>query len=143
MSNLIRRNERGRFPSFFNRNWENDFFKGSWENDLPALNVKENDKEFKLEISAAGFDKGDFNIEVNKDILTVSAKKEINDEEKDENDKVLRQEFSYSTFSRSFTLPDNIDTEKIEAELKNGVLNVVLPKMEKAPEDSKKQIEIK
>jgi len=143
MSNLIRRNERGRFPSFFNRNWENDFFKGSWENDLPALNVKENDKEFKLEISAAGFDKGDFNIQVNKDILTVSAKKEINDEEKDENDKVLRQEFSYSTFSRSFTLPDNIDTEKIEAELKNGVLNVVLPKMEKAPEDSKKQIEIK
>lgn len=143
MSNLIRRNERGRFPSFFNRNWENDFFKGSWENDLPALNVKENEKEFKLEISAAGFDKGDFNIEVNKDILTVSAKKEIDDEEKDENDKVLRQEFSYSTFSRSFTLPDNIDTEKIEAELKNGVLNVVLPKMEKAPEDSKKQIEIK
>ncbi|HCO67505.1 MAG TPA: hypothetical protein DIT04_07100 [Dysgonomonas sp.] len=143
MSNLIRRNEWGRFPSFFNCNWENDFFKGSWENDLPALNVKENDKEFKLEISAAGFDKGDFNIQVNKDILTVSAKKEINDEEKDENDKVLRQEFSYSTFSRSFTLPDNIDTEKIEAELKNGVLNVVLPKMEKAPEDSKKQIEIK
>ncbi len=143
MSNLMRRRERGMLPSFFNRNWDNDFFNNFMESDVPAVNVKENDKEFKLEISAPGYDKEDINISIDKNILTISAKKEMNNEEKGEDDKILRQEFTSSSFYRSFTLPDNIDTEHIDANEKSGVLKIILPKMEKAPEEKKRKIEIK
>lgn len=139
----MRRRERGMLPSFFNRNWDNDFFNNFMESDVPAVNVKENDKEFKLEISAPGYDKEDINISIDKNILTISAKKEMNNEEKGEDDKILRQEFTSSSFYRSFTLPDNIDTEHIDANEKSGVLKIILPKMEKAPEEKKRKIEIK
>lgn len=143
MSNVMRWNERELLPSFFGRYRDNDFFNDSWEADLPAVNVKENKKEFKLEISAAGFDKGDFNVEVNKNIMTISARKEMTNEEKDKEDKVLRQEFRSSSFSRSFTLPENVDTDHIVAKEKNGILSISLPKKDKAPEETKKKIEIK
>jgi len=143
MNHLMRRQERDRFPGFFNRFWDNDFFDNSRENDLPAINVQENEKSFKLDVSVPGFDKEDIHIEVNKNILKISGQKEMKNEEKDENNKVLRQEFSTSSFSRSFSLPEDIDTEMIEAEQKNGVLNVTMPKKEKAPENTRKTIEIK
>jgi len=141
----MRRNDKdnGTFPSFFNRYWNNDFFGNFTEADLPAVNVKENDKEFKLEISAAGYDKGEIQVKVDNDILTISGKKEMRNEGGEDKDKVLRQEFRSSSFYRSFSLPENIDTDKIEAVQKNGVLDIILPKMEKAPEDKKKTIEIK
>lgn len=144
MSNLLKRHDREfGLPSFFGRNWDTDFFNNFMETDLPAVNIKENKKEFKLEISAPGYEKGDINIDVNKNILTISAKRETKNEEKGEEDKVLRQEFTTSSFYRSFTLPENIDTDKIEAKEKQGVLKIILPKREKAPEDTKKKIEIK
>ncbi|MCD8044277.1 MAG: Hsp20 family protein [Tannerellaceae bacterium] len=144
MSGLMRRHDRDRdrglFPGLFGRFPGVDFF--NMENDLPAVNVKENDKEFNLEVSVPGYDKGDINVDIDKNVLTISAKKETNNEEKD-GEKVLRQEFSSSTFFRSFTIPENIDTEKIEAKQENGVLNISLPKLDKALEDKKKKIEIK
>ncbi|MCD7978470.1 MAG: Hsp20/alpha crystallin family protein [Tannerellaceae bacterium] len=117
MANLMRRNDKdnGTFPSFFNRYWNNDFFGNFTEADLPAVNVKENDKEFKLEISAAGYDKGEIQVKVDNDILTISGKKEMRNEGGEDKDKVLRQEFRSSSFYRSFSLPENIDTDKIEA----------------------------
>lgn len=144
MNGLMKRNERnGLFPSFFNRYWDNDFFNNFMESDVPAVNVKENKKEFKLEISVPGYEKGDISLNVENNVLTISAKKETKNEEKGEDEKVLRQEFTSSSFYRSFTLPENIDTENILAKEKNGVLKISLPKMEKAPEDRRKKIEIK
>ncbi|MCD7900497.1 MAG: Hsp20/alpha crystallin family protein [Bacteroides sp.] len=144
MNNSIKKYRRDfGFPTFFNRFWDNDFFSNSEEMDLPAVNVKENKNEFKLEISVPGYDKEDIKIDINKNIMTISAKKEMNKEEKGEDDKVLRQDFRVSSFYRSFTLPENIDTEKIEAQEKSGILNIMLPKMEKALEDTRKKIEVK
>ncbi|HCO67857.1 MAG TPA: hypothetical protein DIT04_08925 [Dysgonomonas sp.] len=146
MSNQLRRLDRsgGLFPSLLNRWWNDDFFDNFFEGDrLPATNIKENKKEFKLELSVPGFDKDDFKIEIDKNVLKISAHKEVRNEEKDEDDKVLRQEFRQSSFVRSFTIPENIDRENIEAKQKDGILEVVLPKMDKAIEDKIKKIEIK
>ena len=143
MNNQLKRFDprRGFFPSVFNVSDEffTDFFKG---NNLPAANVIENEKEFRVELSVPGFDKNDFKIEVEKNVLTVSASKESNKEEKDENEKMLRREFYSSSFSRSFVLPENVDKENIGAEQKDGVLKISLPKLE-APENKVKTIDIK
>ena len=133
----------GYYPALFNRFFDDDFFSGFTANNLPAVNVKETKNEFSLEVSAPGFEKGDFDIQVNKNVLSISAKKETSSEEKGDDEKVLRQEFTSSTFSRSFTLPENIDTDQIEAKEKNGVLTIKLPKRAEAPEKAVKQIEIK
>lgn len=144
MSGKISKYEGTRYyPSLFNRLFDDDFFSDFVAKDVPAVNIKETAKGFKLEISAAGFEKGDFNIEVDKNILKISASKEFSSEEKGEDEKILRQEFSSSAFTRSFTLPENIETEKIEAKEKSGILTVKLPKKEYAAETAVRKIEIK
>lgn len=146
MNNQLKRFDRsgGLFPSLLNRYWNDDFFDNFFDGDrLPATNIKENKKEFKLELSVPGFNKEDFKIEIDKNILKISAQTEFKSEEKDDEDRVLRQEFRQSSFSRSFTIPENVDAEHIEAKQKDGILEVVLPKLDKAPEDRIKKIEIK
>lgn len=129
-------------PSLFKLG--DDFFSNFFEGTgLPAANVVENKKEFRVELSVPGFDKNDFKIEIDKDVLTISARKENKTEEKDEHERVLRQEFSSSSFSRSFVLPENIDTNNIGAEHKDGVLKISLPKLDKVPEEKVKKIDIK
>lgn len=136
------RRDRDRFPSYWGRYWDTDVFNNSFDSDLPAVNVKENNKEYLVEIAAIGFDKEDFNLEINKNLLSISGKKEMKNEEKDDGNRVLRQEFRTSSFARSFTLPENVDTENIKANQKNGVLTITIPKMEKTPENSKRKIDI-
>lgn len=145
MSNKMSKYEGGSsyYPSIFNRFFDDDFFSGFSANSLPAVNVKENKREYKLEVSAPGFEKGDFDVNIDKNILKISAVRENSNEEKDEDERVLRQEFTSSTFQRSFTLPENIDTSKIEAKEKNGVLVIKLPKRDDATEDAVKRIDIK
>ncbi|MFR9165200.1 MAG: Hsp20/alpha crystallin family protein [Dysgonomonas sp.] len=144
MNNQVRKfnPRRGFLPSIFNV--DDDFFTNFFEgSNLPAANVVENEKEYRVELSVPGFDKNDFKIEVEKNVLNISANKESRKEEKDENEKILRQEFTSSSFSRSFVLPENVDTENINAAQKDGVLKISLPKMDKAKEDKVKKIEIK
>lgn len=145
MSNKLSRYEGGRgyYPSLFDRFFDEDFFSGLGASSLPAVNVKENKKSFTLELSAPGFEKADFDLKVEKNVLKISGVKQVSHEEKDEDERILRQEFVSSSFSRSFTLPEHIDTEKIEAKEKNGILTVKLPKRESAKEDTVKKIEIK
>lgn len=131
------------YPTLFRRFFNDDYFSRFAETALPAVNVKETKSAFKLEVSAPGFDKKDFKINVDKNVLTISAEKELSVEEKDDDEKVLRQEFSSSTFSRSFTLPEHVDTDNIEAKEKNGVLTIKLPKRMDVKEKAIKQIEIK
>lgn len=145
MKNQLRKFDRSGslFPTFFNHYLNDDLFNNFFEGDLPATNVTETDKAFNIELSIPGFKKEDIKIAIEKNVLSISAQTEIDKQEKDENEKVLRREFRKSSFERRFTIPDNIDTENIEAGQKDGVLQITLPKKDMAIEDKVKTIEIK
>jgi HSP20 family protein len=109
---------------------EKNFFntEEKFEGTIPAVNIKEDNDKFVLEMAAPGMKKNDFHINVEKDVLTISSEHKEEKEEKKEN--YARREFYYNTFSRSFNLPENINLEGIKADYKNGILNIVLPKKE-------------
>jgi HSP20 family protein len=92
------------------------------------VNIAEGPEGYRLEIVAPGMEKSDFKVNLEKNILTVSAEKKA--EVKTENEKQLRREFSFRSFSRSFRVDDSIDTAKIEAKYENGILHLNLPKRE-------------
>lgn len=129
----IKKSENGwDVPSIFSDFFDTEkFFGGSFFNgfkNLPAANVKENDKEFKVELSAPGFKKDQLKIEMKDDILTISG--EYKEEKTEENERFTRKEFSQSSFVRSFQLPTSADSDNIKAEYKDGILNILIPKKE-------------
>ena len=141
----------------FNQFGLTDFFNDLFENrsldkvgvNTPAINVIETDKEYKLELAAPGMCKDDFQIHINKEgNLVIEMEKKncgCKGKEEDKKDcKYLRKEFSYTKFSQTLLLPDNIDKEAIDAQVTNGILRVVIPKVEKPrAEDEIKKIEVK
>ncbi len=141
---LIRR-VNDNYPTF--RNWMDDFF-GTVDNsvnfwnkaNVPAVNIAENEDTFKIEFAAPGLIKTDFKINLNNDVLTVSSEKEINNEESKTN--YTRKEFNFSSFERTFTLPDSADGDKISAEYKDGILTIDIPKREEAKVKPARDIEI-
>jgi HSP20 family protein len=139
---LIKRNNNLIFPSLLD-----EFFKPDWNGGiqnfnatLPAVNIKESETTFKLEFFAPGLSKEDFNIEIDQKTLSISSEKKF--EEEETNEKYSRKEFSFSSFKRSFNLPETVDFDKIEANYENGVLLVSLPKREEALPKPKRVIEI-
>ena len=124
-------------PSLFDRFFENDLFDWSNRNysntstTLPSVNIKESNDDFEVEVAAPGFTKNDFKVELNHDLLTISSEKEIENETKEGQQFSLR-EFSYQSFSRSFTLPNSADSEKIRAKYEDGILRIIIPKKEEA-----------
>jgi HSP20 family protein len=108
---------------------------------MPATNIKENDKNFQIEIAAPGLKKEDFNVDIENGMLTISAEKKDEKEEKDEN--YTRQEYNYSSFSRSFRLPESVTEDDIDASYKDGVLMLTIPKKEEPQKPQRKQINIK
>ncbi len=120
------------FPSLMNEIFKPDWF-GGLENDksnVPAVNIKENEKDFELELAVPGRKKEDFRIEINENLLTIST--ESKTEENVEKDNYTRREFAYSSFKRAFTLPETIDEENIKANYENGILKFTLPKKAEA-----------
>ena len=101
----------------------------------------ENKDHYQVSLAAPGMKKNDFNIDVEGNVLTISAEKEEKKEENDE--RYSRKEFNYTSFSRSFTLPDGINKDKIDASYENGLLRLHLPKTEEAKRLSAKHIEVK
>jgi HSP20 family protein len=97
---------------------------------MPAVNIVDNKDDFSVSVAVPGMKKEDFNIDVNGNMLTISCEKEENKEQKEA--KFTRKEYNYSSFSRSFTLPDEVNKEKINARYEDGVLNLSLPKKEEA-----------
>lgn len=95
---------------------------------VPAVNIVENKNDYTVSLAAPGMKKDDFNIDVEGNMLTISCEKEEKKEEKDE--KFTRKEYNYSSFSRSFTLPEEVNKENIEAVYDNGLLKLMLPKKE-------------
>lgn len=125
------------FQNFFDSDF-NDFFSRKFSD--PAANIFENPESFQLDLAAPGMKKDDFKIHLENNILTVSS--EVEDEKMEEGKNYTRKEFSYGSFSRSFTLPKIIDLEKIKADYESGILKVLLPKKEEAKLEIKKEIKI-
>lgn len=131
-------------PSIFN-----DFFDNDWMEKAnataPAINVIESDKDYRVEVAAPGMTKEDFTIHLSEDnelVITMEKKNEVN-ENSQENKKYLRREFSYSKFQQSLILPDDVEKDRISANVNDGVLTIELPK--RTPEEKAKvnrQIEI-
>ncbi len=125
-----------------------DFFNGSFgdmhESSLmatkPSVNIVENEDNFTVEVAAPGLDKKDFNVTVEDDILTISAERK--DESEDKSGTFTRREFNYTSFSRSFHLPETCDSEKINAHYKDGMLMLEIPKREEAKKKPAKSIKI-
>ena len=129
-------------PFFMQDFFENDFFPGFQQRSttIPAVNISEDEKGFTLELAIPGVEKKDLKIEINEDLLTISSEKKIEKEEENENYK--RKEFSYSSFCRSFYLPEKIKRDNIEANCKDGVLTVSIPKEEVEKSKINRQINI-
>lgn len=134
------------FPSllsdFFdnNRFFGNHWFEKEFNNSLPAVNIKEDGKQFDIEFAAPGFNKNDFKIDVENNVMTVSAEKK--EEKNEENKRFTRREFNYNSFSRSFTLPQSVNADKIDAKYNEGVLHLQVPKKEETKALPKKQIKV-
>lgn len=111
----------------------------SQRNNNVAVNIREDDKKFFIDLAVPGIDKKDLKIELNEDTITVSSEKK--EEKEESNDGFKRKEFNYSSFCRSFYLPENVNKDKIEANYKDGVLSVELPK--ETEEKSKISREVK
>jgi HSP20 family protein len=111
----------------FDGNWMNQWPDVSW---TPAVNVSENDKSFEIELAAPGIKKEEFKVDVKDGIVTISCTSKKEEEEKKKN--YTRREFSSRSFSRSFTLPDNVDQKNVSAKYEEGVLRVTLKKSEKS-----------
>lgn len=107
---------------------------------LPAINVKENESNYQIEVAAPGFEKKDFNISMEQGVLTISGEKKEEKEEKDE--KYTRREFGYSSFSRSFTLPQNVNEEDVKASFENGILKLAIKKKEGTDGKWRKSIQV-
>jgi HSP20 family protein len=107
---------------------------------MPAVNVHEDETNFRMEVAAPGMEKSDFKINVRDNVLIISAEKKTEKKEEDKN--FTRREFNYSSFRRSFSLPENVDQENIRAEYNNGILNVTIPKMKKESAPKVKSIDV-
>ena len=133
-------------PTFFDDFFVKDLMGWSNSNNqygssMPAVNIKEDENGFEVEVAAPGLAKEDFKVEVEHDILTISAEKEVKNE--DENSNYTRREFGYSSFKRTFALPENaVDVDKVHASYKNGVLYILLPKREEVKPKPAKTIKI-
>jgi len=143
---LARRNE-NYYPSFFDRffnnelmDWDHSNF-SSTNTSLPAVNVKETDDDFVIEVAAPGMEKKDFKVNFKNNILTISSEKKEENEQKDSN--YARKEFSYQSFQRSFTVAEHaVIGEKISAKYNNGILNIVLPKRDELKPQPEREIKI-
>ncbi|MFP4041884.1 MAG: Hsp20/alpha crystallin family protein [Bacteroidales bacterium] len=125
---------------FFGRDFVKDFFDFEANPSVPDVNVKDNKDSYVIEVAAPGLDKKDFNVDVQNNVLVISSEKEQKDEDKEEN--FLRREFSYSSFQRSFSLPEGVKAEDIKAKHENGVLYVSIPKKEEQKQIPSKKIKI-
>lgn len=98
---------------------------------VPTANIKESKKDYMLELAAPGLERKDFNIEIDNNILSISAEKE--EETKKEEGDYSRKEYSFNSFCRTFTLPENIKEDNIKAKYENGVLKLTIPKLKESP----------
>jgi HSP20 family protein len=138
-------------PTLFNDFFNDPFFGGSLSNlpgslftgainQGPSANIEETNNEYIIELSAPGLKREDFKIDLEDGLLTISSEKE--DEKSETKKNFRRREFSYSSFNRSFSLPENVLEDKIDARYSDGILHVTIPKKEATIKRPKKEIKI-
>lgn len=134
----IRRN----FGPFLSNLFDDDFFPvlTGRNSSMPAVNIRENEKNFTLELAIPGIDKKNLKIDINEDVLTISH--ETKNESEQNTDGYKRKEFCYSSFCRSFYVPENVIADKINASYKDGVLTVELPKNKEEKHKLSRQVSI-
>jgi HSP20 family protein len=128
---------------FDNRRWVRDMMPDRFWNGKrsePALNIKETDINFEIELAAPGFAKKDFEVTIEDNCLNISAEKLSSEEQKEDN--YTRKEFSYNAFERSLQLPENVKQEAIKASYKDGILSFNLAKREEAKKIPPKKVQI-
>jgi len=141
MTPMMRRNAAW-LPSVFNDLFDTDFMPKA-NCTAPAINVKENEKAYIVELAAPGMKKEDFNVHINDEgnlIIKMEQKQEQKDEDK--STRYLRREFSYSKYEQTLILPDDVQKDQISAKVEHGVLTVQLPKIVKEEVKVSRQIEI-
>ena len=129
-NNGLKNNAHPFFNDVFDSLLNDSFLSDKLVSRVPAVNIAENDNEFHIELAVPGLKKEDFKINLDKNILTVSAEKKT--ENTAETKKYSKREYSYSSFVRSFTLPDSVDHSKIEADYTDGILKLTVAKREEA-----------
>ena len=132
MTGLMRRNNF--FDDFFTKelfDFNNAGFAQSGITQ-PSVNVKDMNDGFEIQVAAPGMKKEDFTVNLDRNVLTISSEKQTQNEEKDEDGNFSRREFNYSSFRRSFTLPEAVEQEKIEATYEDGLLKITVPKKEQS-----------
>ena len=129
-------------PFYLSNLFDNDFFPvlQSRSSSMPAVNIREDEKKYILDLAVPGMDKKDLKIDINEDVLTISS--ESKHETEENRDGYKRKEFSYSSFCRSFYIPENVNRDNIEANYKDGILTVGLPKQEEEKSRISRQISI-
>jgi HSP20 family protein len=151
MKNLIRTNGNSfsSIPSLLNDFFAEDWLDSSFANwrstgaTLPAVNVKETNDDFLIEVAAPGMKRDDFKVELDNHVLTISSEVEEQNDESGKNGKYTRREFSYQSFQRSFSLPENkVEGGKISAKYTDGILFVTVPKKEEAKVKPARQITV-
>jgi len=133
------------FPSWFDNFFENSLggeFLSNFNTGitLPAVNIKETNDNFILELSVPGMKKSDFTIDVDNKILSISSEVKHENEETEEN--YTRREFGYSSFKRTFTLPDSVESDNVKANYQDGILMITLPKREEAKQKPPMRVKI-
>jgi len=126
---------------FFNMDPAEFFGNDNLNFSLPAINVSETDDAYRIELAAPGLTKKDFKVNLDNDLLTIEATNE--NEKVDKTDNYVRKEFDFTSFKRSFTIPEDVDAEKLNAVYENGILNLTLPKKEEAKVKPAREIKIK
>jgi HSP20 family protein len=129
-------------PFYMPNIFDDDFFPvlSNSASSMPAVNIREDEKNYILDLAIPGIDKKDLKIDINEDVLTISS--EIKNESEESKNGYKRKEFSYSSFCRSFYIPENVNRDKIDANYKDGVLSVELPKQEEEKNKITRKIEI-
>ena len=128
------------WDDFFNDNFFNVQNTSAKGNTSPAVNVLEDEMGFSIEVAAPGIAQENFNIDVENDLLTISAEQQENKELTER--KYLRKEFSFKAFKRSFQLPDTIDIANINAKHSAGILSIELPKKAEVVENAHRRIQV-
>jgi len=125
---------------FFGKDFIANFFEPQTGINTPAVNIVETKNEYRIEVAAPGLDKNDFKIELENNMLRISSTKE--DTHNETTDRYLRREFSYTAFSRAFSLPLTVESDKISATHLNGILHITIPKRDEAKEKPMRNINI-
>ncbi|MDA9250556.1 Hsp20/alpha crystallin family protein [Flavobacteriaceae bacterium] len=146
---LVNSNSNQNFPTLsnwlddiFNRDLIPSVFTSNFNTGitLPKVNIKETANDFAVEMAVPGLKKSDFQIDIDNQVLSISTETKEDNEHKEEN--YTRREFGYSSFKRTFTLPESVNADKINAIYNEGILSILLPKKEEAKQKPARSIKI-